>query len=124
MRAKLTAPAVRVAAWQIRLALFAGLIASPVSAVQKSLGSSLTEPSAFSSLEITANSTGACSGPDCGCPHSCSGHGTCSNGVCQCFPGFTYYDCSLRMRLPAPKSARHSSDHRLSGSVSAIALEA
>ena len=80
----------------MRVLLFVGVLAAPAGAVQKVLGSSLTEPSAFSSLEITANSTGACSGPNCGCPHACSGHGSCSNGVCQCFPGFTYYDCSLR----------------------------
>ena len=31
------------------------------------------------------------------CPHGCSGHGSCEGGVCKCAPGFTYYDCSLRV---------------------------
>ena len=31
------------------------------------------------------------------CPHLCSGHGVCEHGVCKCAPGFTYYDCSLRV---------------------------
>ena len=44
----------------------------------------------------SSNATGVCAGTDCGCPHACSGHGSCINGECQCSPGFTYYDCSLR----------------------------
>ena len=31
-----------------------------------------------------------------GCPNYCSGNGECMNGVCKCYPGYTYYDCSLR----------------------------
>ena len=30
------------------------------------------------------------------CPNGCSAHGTCRSGQCECFPGFTYFDCSLR----------------------------
>ena len=100
-RIKAHIPPMPLAAPQMRVLLFVGVLAAPAGAVQKVLGTSLTEPSAFSSLEITANSTGACSGPNCGCPHACSGHGSCSNGVCQCFPGFTGDACQ---RLACPTS--------------------
>ena len=30
------------------------------------------------------------------CPNICSGHGSCSNGVCTCYEGYTSADCSLR----------------------------
>ena len=30
------------------------------------------------------------------CPNKCSGNGECFSGTCKCFPGYTYYDCSLR----------------------------
>merc|ERR1719502_1912057 len=30
------------------------------------------------------------------CPNGCSGHGTCRHGQCECVPGYTYFDCSLR----------------------------
>jgi hypothetical protein len=36
------------------------------------------------------------SSSDLDCPHHCSGHGVCEGGACKCFPGYTYYDCSLR----------------------------
>lgn len=36
------------------------------------------------------------SGADGTCPNKCSGNGECMNGVCKCYPGYTYYDCSLR----------------------------
>eukprot|EP00794_Sanderia_malayensis_P009603 gene9603-10590_t len=31
------------------------------------------------------------------CPNLCSGHGTCSNGVCYCSRGFTSSDCSIQV---------------------------
>jgi hypothetical protein len=34
------------------------------------------------------------------CPNSCSSNGVCTNislGTCGCFPGFTGFDCSLRV---------------------------
>merc|ERR1712045_107311 len=34
---------------------------------------------------------------DCDCPNGCSGNGACVGGVCKCAPGWTYYDCSLRV---------------------------
>ena len=40
-------------------------------------------------------------GADSTCPNKCSGNGECMHGVCKCFPGYTYYDCSLRTR-PRP----------------------
>merc|ERR1711871_294979 len=31
-----------------------------------------------------------------GCPHHCSGHGTCNrNDLCECAPGWGSHDCSL-----------------------------
>ena len=30
------------------------------------------------------------------CPAGCSGHGVCLDGVCECYVGFTNYDCSLK----------------------------
>jgi hypothetical protein len=30
------------------------------------------------------------------CPNACSRHGTCRNGQCECAPGYTYFDCSIR----------------------------
>ena len=37
------------------------------------------------------------------CPNKCSGNGECFSGTCKCFPGYTYYDCSLRAcRASAP----------------------
>ena len=35
-------------------------------------------------------------GEACSCPSRCSGNGECFAGKCKCFPGYTYYDCSLR----------------------------
>ena len=81
--------------------LVASLFVASSAALQKTTGAPLTEPSSFASLEITTlNSTSACVGPECGCPHGCSGHGSCHNGECQCYPGFTYYDCSLSKIQP------------------------
>ena len=28
------------------------------------------------------------------CPQDCHGHGDCVEGQCQCFPGYTSWDCS------------------------------
>ncbi len=36
------------------------------------------------------------------CPNSCSGHGSCSNGFCQCYPGYYGLDCS---NITCPGSA-------------------
>ena len=47
-----------------------------------------------------ANSTVEC-GEACPCPNLCSGNGECFAGKCKCFPGYTYYDCSLRAATPA-----------------------
>lgn len=88
--------------------LVASLFVASSAALQKTTGAPLTEPSSFASLEITTlNSTSACVGPECGCPHGCSGHGSCHNGECQCYPGFTYYDCSLRKNLPLSHPPHH-----------------
>ena len=32
------------------------------------------------------------------CPSSCSGHGSCVRGVCNCSSGYTGYDCSMEYR--------------------------
>lgn len=32
---------------------------------------------------------------DCSGFNNCNGHGTCQNGQCVCFPGWTNYDCSI-----------------------------
>jgi hypothetical protein len=29
------------------------------------------------------------------CPNNCSGRGTCDNGTCSCFQGYTHIDCSV-----------------------------
>ena len=36
------------------------------------------------------------------CPNDCSGHGSCRDGQCDCAPGYTYFDCSLRASPPNP----------------------
>ena len=30
------------------------------------------------------------------CPNNCMGRGSCRDGQCECQPGYTYFDCSLR----------------------------
>ena len=38
------------------------------------------------------------------CANGCSGNGRCVEGVCECYPSFTYFDCSLSAPLaPAPQ---------------------
>ena len=31
-----------------------------------------------------------------GCVNDCMGRGSCHDGVCECQPGWTYFDCSIR----------------------------
>ena len=59
------------------------------------LGVSEAPAAALVPLASAGNSTVEC-GADCTCPNKCSGNGECMNGVCKCYPGYTYYDCSLR----------------------------
>ena len=47
-------------------------------------------------LAPVTNSSVEC-GEACSCPSRCSGNGECFAGKCKCFPGYTYYDCSLRV---------------------------
>ena len=39
------------------------------------------------------------------CVNDCMGRGSCHDGVCECQPGWTYFDCSIRAptRAPIPK---------------------
>ena len=62
-------------------------------------------------LAPEANSTVEC-GEACSCSSGCSGNGECFAGKCKCFPGYTYYDCSLRAWL-RPET-RVTSSHALS----------
>ena len=55
-------------------------------------------------LAPEASSSVEC-GEACSCPSRCSGNGECFAGKCKCFPGYTYYDCSLR-EWPRPPSLR------------------
>merc|ERR1712023_20437 len=48
-------------------------------------------------LKLPSNDGTMALGEDCECPHDCWGNGACVNGVCKCSPGWTYYDCSLRI---------------------------
>ena len=88
--------------------LLACLLAGESAALQAKNSPDILQPPLVTVGFESSNSTGVCVGPDCGCPHACSGHGSCSNGECQCFPGFTYYDCSLR-EAPHPANPRSSS---------------
>ena len=53
-------------------------------------------------------------GEACSCPSRCSGNGECFAGKCKCFPGYTYYDCSLREwpRPPPLRSLTLAHEHR------------
>merc|ERR1719331_3062598 len=56
----------------------------------------VAEPASTIALAPADNSTVEC-GEACTCPNRCSGNGECFNGQCKCFPGYTYFDCSLRV---------------------------
>ena len=60
-----------------------------LSFVQQSLTPEPLQPLVVVGYEASGNGTA--------CPHACSGHGSCVDGECKCFSGFTYYDCSLRV---------------------------
>ena len=44
------------------------------------------------------------SNADCAAFNNCSGNGTCKDGVCECFNGFEYFDCSIDLRLDSCSS--------------------
>ena len=35
------------------------------------------------------------------CPNGCSLRGVCTNGVCECYPGYGGADCATKLRCPA-----------------------
>ena len=40
------------------------------------------------------------------CPNDCMGRGSCHDGQCECQPGYTYFDCSLRAPRPPVRFGR------------------
>ena len=44
------------------------------------------------------------------CVNDCMGRGSCHDGVCECQPGWTYFDCSIRAPTRAPLRTRPDPD--------------
>ena len=70
-------------------------MASPLTLLILLHGAAALRTETALALAPEANSTVEC-GEACSCPSRCSGNGECFAGKCKCFPGYTYYDCSLR----------------------------
>ena len=56
----------------------------------------MQESAAALSPMMLSNSTVEGAGETVACPNKCTGNGDCVSGTCKCFPGYTFYDCSLR----------------------------
>jgi hypothetical protein len=73
-------------------------------------------PAQAYALAITAEKLEALSdtAPECvqvPCPRSCSGHGICAQGVCECNAAYWGVDCALRKRCPKGEGGLKCSGH-------------
>ena len=73
-------------------------------------------PAQAYALAITAEKLEALSdtAPECQqvpCPRSCSGHGVCAQGVCECYAAYWGVDCALRKRCPKGEGGLKCSGH-------------
>ena len=72
-----------------------GMVSAPALLLFFLHGAAALRTKAVLALAPEASSPVEC-GEACSCPSMCSGNGECFAGKCKCFPGYTYYDCSLR----------------------------